>query len=195
MNEGPEVQVLPELGRRNRSETQSADREGSAERSVVATSRADEQKSDMGQCRAGRRCSRQEAGTTRTSSLSQHSEPLDSDPHVQQGGKEVVRATLRLSIPMTSMGLTFGGPFSFFKVSKPNLSFERGSPWRMWFLLQCEGRPRQVGLKQAHADCTAPCNAMCNLCRQVSLDRLYRYTQLRRVAYFPSSHSLLRRTS
>src|SRR5690606_14958618 len=36
MGNGPEVKVLPELGRRDRSEPQGADREGSAERSGVA---------------------------------------------------------------------------------------------------------------------------------------------------------------
>jgi hypothetical protein len=36
MDDGPEVKVLSELGRRDRSEPQGADREGSAERSGVA---------------------------------------------------------------------------------------------------------------------------------------------------------------
>src|SRR5690606_29674166 len=36
MGDGPEVRVLPELGRRDRSDPQGADREGSAERSGVA---------------------------------------------------------------------------------------------------------------------------------------------------------------
>jgi hypothetical protein len=36
MGSGQEVKVLPELGRRDRSDPQGADREGSAERSGVA---------------------------------------------------------------------------------------------------------------------------------------------------------------